>query len=137
VSKCIECRHILTNGRKCHSPALRGKPFCFHHAKLHFRNSATRKPRELTQSQFEDLRGIRTAAAKALEALSSPLVDTRRAGLLLYGLHLAADLCKRASRTEPRNQAEAPGNPSIGSGIRCINTPLKGHDPEQPQILPT
>ena len=34
----IECRHILPNGRKCHSPALRGKPFCFHHAKLHFGN---------------------------------------------------------------------------------------------------
>jgi len=93
----IECRHILPNGRKCHSPARRGKPFCFHHAKLHFRNAATRKPRELTLPGLEDLRDIQTAAAKALEALSSPLVDTRRAGLLLYGLHLAANLSKRIS----------------------------------------
>jgi hypothetical protein len=111
MSSFIECRHILTNGRKCHSPALRGKPFCFHHTKLHFRSSATRKPRELTQSQFGDLRGIRTAAAKALEALSSPLVDTRRAGVLLYGLHLAANLCKRTRSPEARDQAEAPSNP--------------------------
>ncbi len=107
----IECRHTMPNGRKCHSPALRGKPFCFHHAKLHFRNSATRKPRELSQPSFEDLRGIRTAAAKALEALRSPLVDTRRAGLLLYGLHLAANLCKRTSTPEARGQPDVPINP--------------------------
>jgi hypothetical protein len=93
----IECRHILPNGRKCHSPALRGKPFCFHHAKLHFRNSATRKPRELPQLAIEDLHGIQTAVNKAITALSSPLIDTRRAGLLLYGLHLAANLSKRVS----------------------------------------
>ena len=91
----IECRHILTNGRKCHSPALRGKPFCFHHAKLHFHNAAARKPRERTLPSLKDLRDIQRAAAKALEALSSPLVDTRRAGLLLYGLHLAANLSRR------------------------------------------
>jgi len=93
----IECRHILTNGRKCHSPALRGKPFCFHHAKLHFRKSATRRPGELPQPAIEDLRGIQTALNKAVTALSSPLIDTRRAGLLLYGLHLAANLSKRVS----------------------------------------
>ena len=93
----IECRHILTNGCKCHSPALRGKPFCFHHAKLHFRNSATRKPRELLPPPIEDLHGIQTAVNKALTALSSPLIDMRRAGLILYGLHLAANLSKRVS----------------------------------------
>ena len=90
----IECRHILPTGRKCHAAALRGKPFCFHHAKLHFRNSPTRRPSTASVS-LEDLRGLRKAVAMALEALSSPLVDTRRAGLLLYGLHLAAHLSKR------------------------------------------
>ena len=93
----IECRHILTNGRKCHSPALRGKPFCFHHATLHFRKSATRKPRELPLPTIENLHGIQTAVNKAITALSSPLIDTRRAGLLLYGLHLAANLSKCVS----------------------------------------
>ena len=85
----------MPNGRKCHSPALRGKPFCFHHAKLHFRNGATRKPRDLPQSAIEDLRGIQAAVNNAITALSSPLIDTRRAGLLIYGLHLAANLQAR------------------------------------------
>ncbi len=111
MSNVIECRHIKYDGRKCHGAALRGKPFCYHHAKLHFRGSATCRPRVPAQSRLDDLRGIRSAAAKVLEALTSPLVDTRRAGLLLYGLHLAASLCKRTPAPEPRGQAEAPSNP--------------------------
>lgn len=106
MHKFIECRHILTNGRKCRAAALRGKPFCFHHAKLHFRVSRTRKPREINPSDLADLRGLRRAAAKALQALSSPLVDTRRAGLLLYGLHLAANLDKRLSNPRLQNQID-------------------------------
>jgi hypothetical protein len=106
----IECRHILTNGRKCRGAALRGKPFCFHHAKLHFRISRRRKPREIP-SDLGDLRALSAATAKALEALSSPLVDTRRSGLLLYGLHLAANLEKRNSVALLQNTTE-PDSPA-------------------------
>jgi hypothetical protein len=97
MSEFIECRHIMPTGRKCHAAALRGKPFCFFHAKLHFRNSAKRRTRKRNPSPIDDLRVIRTAAAKVLETLTSPLVDTRRAGLLLYGLHLAAYLSRLTS----------------------------------------
>ena len=93
----IGCLHVMPNGRKCHSPALRGKPFCFHHAKLHFRKTASRRPGKLAEPLIEDVSGIQAEVAKALAALCSPLTDTRRAGLLLYGLHLAADLSKRNS----------------------------------------
>ena len=114
--KFIEFRHILAAGRKCHAAALRGKPFCFHHAKLHFRNSPTRKSRT-TQPSLEDLRGLRKAVAEALEALCSPLVDTRRAGLLLYGFNLAANLSKRV--TDSRLGAQS--NPESGQGLRRSN----------------
>jgi hypothetical protein len=56
-----------------------------------------RKPRELPQPTVEDFRGIQIAVNNAITALSSPLIDRRRASLLLYGLHLAADLYKLAS----------------------------------------
>lgn len=29
------CRHILTNGRRCCSPAMRGKAFCYYHGRSH------------------------------------------------------------------------------------------------------
>ena len=35
------CRHLKTNGRQCQSPALRGGPLCFFHAKL---QDAHRRP---------------------------------------------------------------------------------------------
>jgi hypothetical protein len=109
----------VPNGRKCHSPALRGKPFCFHHAKLHFRNSATRKPRELAEPKIQDLRGIQTAVNKAITALNSPLIDTRRAGLLLYGLHLAANLQTRIDATSARERTEgAKSDPSLST--QCV-----------------
>ena len=49
-------------------------------------------------SDLEYVPGIQIAVANALTALGSPLVDTRRAGLLLYGLHLAANLSVRTSK---------------------------------------
>ena len=30
-----ECRHIMPNGARCQSPALRGKVYCYFHFKLH------------------------------------------------------------------------------------------------------
>ena len=96
MQKFIECRHIMTNGRKCRAAALRHKPYCLHHAKLHFRTAAKRRLKESTGSDLHDLDALCRATAKAVEALTSPMVDTRRAGLLLYGIQLATNLQKRA-----------------------------------------
>jgi hypothetical protein len=90
----VECRHILTNGRKCRAAALRGKPFCFFHARLHFRNGHSRS-RKFPQYAVPDLREIQAAVNKTIATLNSPLTDARRAGVLLYGLNLAAHLQTR------------------------------------------
>ena len=31
----FECRHIMPNGARCHSPALRATPYCYYHTRLH------------------------------------------------------------------------------------------------------
>jgi hypothetical protein len=31
----VECRHIMPRGAKCKAPALRGRPYCYFHDKLH------------------------------------------------------------------------------------------------------
>lgn len=117
----VECRHIMPTGRKCRAAALRGKPFCFYHAKLHFRKNVTRRPGKLTEPSIEGVPALTAAVAKALAALCSPLTDTRRAGLLLYGLHLAADLSKRNSDSPTRRTIES----ESGEG------PRYSHDVEQ------
>jgi hypothetical protein len=96
----IECRHILTNGRKCRAAALRGKPFCFFHAKLHFRSGPRHKCRQIPQVGIPDLRDIQVAVDETIATLRSPFTDTRRAGVLLYGLHLAANLQKRSQMAD-------------------------------------
>ena len=101
ITSFIECRHIMTTGRKCRAAAMRGKPFCFHHAKLHFRSSSPRKSGKPANLKLDDASGLQAAVAQALKALSSPLTDIRRAGVLLYGLHLAAHLSKRTSMPPP------------------------------------
>jgi hypothetical protein len=135
--KFIEWRHILSNGRKCRSAALRGKPFCFHHAKLHFRSSFTRKPGKLAEVGVNDLSSLQSAVAEALRALSSPLTDIRRAGVLLYGLHLAADLAKRASKPQPRERADdrnqlKESNPPEQGNCSLIYSPRNEQPPSGP-----
>jgi hypothetical protein len=116
----IECRHIMPTGRKCRAAALRGKPFCFFHAKLHFRKTVTRRPGKLTEPRIEDVSAITAAVAKALSALCSPLTDTRHAGLLLYGLHLAASLSKRVPLPElEENQAKESGKYGSDSALNA------------------
>lgn len=122
----IECRHTMTNGRKCRAAALRDKPFCFHHAKLHFRNSRRPRLKVLTGSDLQDLKALRRATANALEALSSPLVDTRRAGLLLYGLHLAANLEKRMSALARQDHID-----------QISERERSAHDASQPALVTT
>ncbi len=77
--KFIECRHIMPNGRRCRAAALRGKPFCFHHAKLHFRSSFTPKPGKRAQLSVDDLSGLQSAAPRPFELypLPSPTPDAQ------------------------------------------------------------
>jgi hypothetical protein len=97
-----ECRHIMPSGKKCHSPALRDKVYCYHHANLHrLSDPASRAAQDLPVPAIEDISGIQIALTQILGALNSPYMDTRRAGLLLYGLNLAATLVSRAAAPSP------------------------------------
>lgn len=97
-----ECRHIMPSGKKCHSPALREKPYCYYHTNLH-RLGDPSKPaaKELPVPAIEDANGIQIALTQVLGALNSPYMDTRRASLLLYGLQIATQLTKRVSSLSP------------------------------------
>lgn len=93
-----ECRHILPSGRKCHSPAMRGKAFCYFHMmdkRVPARaNASTAKKKHSAEKPFdlpEILNGaaIPTAIGCTLQALAAGRIAPRRASALLYGLQLA------------------------------------------------
>ena len=86
------CRHIMPNGCKCHSPALRGKPFCYFHTRLHglAAKPAAAPGAPLKLPILEDRSAIQVALAQVLDALGSSRIDPRRAGLFLYALQIAS-----------------------------------------------
>ena len=85
-----ECRHVFPSGLRCHSPALHDSPFCYYHRNLR-RAAAPQSPNAPLQFPvLEDKRSIALALTQILNALAAGRIDHRRAGLLLYGLQIAA-----------------------------------------------
>ncbi len=105
-----QCRHILTEGRRCGGVCLRNEEFCyFHHTtRRPVENAAARKARlgtfELVMP--EDRSAIQLAIGQVLERVASNDLDPRRAGLLLYGLQIA-------SLNLPRPVAESANMPFV------------------------
>jgi len=91
------CRPIMPSGAKCHAPALRGKPYCYFHTRLHKFTAAP--PIEvdgnLRLGVLEDRSAIQIALAQVLDALYSGRLDPRRAGLSLYGIQIASQNVER------------------------------------------
>ena len=86
-----KCRHIMPNGAKCHAPALRGKPYCYFHTRLHrFAAEPPIPPTDPPAPLLEDRSAIQIALAQVLDALCSSRIDPRRAGLFLYALQIAS-----------------------------------------------
>ena len=104
-----ECRHIMHNGARCHSPALRDTDYCYFHTTLHNRASQLRTSRAKTPKQaepldlplLEDRSTIQVALTRIVERLCSSDLETRRAGLLLYALQIAAQNVERKTDILP------------------------------------
>jgi hypothetical protein len=99
-----ECRHIKTSGGKCGSPALRGQPYCYFHARLPNGGSNPRATRQepsflpLAFQSLENRGAIQHAIGEVGAALIDDRIDPRRARLLLYGLQVASGNLKSAEK---------------------------------------
>jgi hypothetical protein len=108
-----ECRHIKTNGIRCHAPSLRNKPYCYFHMNL----SRTLRPRSsatqtLDLPPIEDTSSVLLAVGQVLHWLQSPTADTKRAGLMLYSLQIASQLTARREHTRPEECVQELSNES-------------------------
>lgn len=94
------CRHILTNGHRCKSPALRESAWCFYHRNLHDRHSPYRHTEttkgylcpglHIQLTALEDRESVQVALSVVINALATGRLETKRATALLYGLQLAS-----------------------------------------------
>ncbi|HEX4031382.1 MAG TPA: hypothetical protein VHX20_13515 [Terracidiphilus sp.] len=134
----IECRHILPRGTKCKSPALRGKVYCYFHDRLQrFEQDGQRDASEpLLLPSLEDARGIQMAISQILAALGSGRLESRKAGLYLYGLQLATQLLAQLPEPSPQEMVRTVTTGADGNYIAAEETPqetqfahlIEGHD---------
>src|SRR5215469_18671254 len=109
-TKRYQCRHIFTAGHRCGSPALRNQDFCYYH---HTTRKPAPKNRPLAPFDLElpvpeDRAAIQQALGLFLQRIASNQIDPRRAGLLLYGLQIAASILpKPQKQTKSRRNEEA------------------------------
>ena len=101
----------MPNGARCHSPALRDMDYCYFHNRLKTiakpnRAKSHSAPAEEEPRKFpvpEDRSAILVALSQILNDLSSNALDTRRAGLLIYGLQVASQNVERRQDVLPFN----------------------------------
>jgi len=108
------CRHTMPGGRRCHSPALRGRSYCFHHQKLHVAlNRSKHSHKRLELASIESPEGVRLAITQVCDALGKARIDDKKAGTIMYGLQLATQLVRksrshlRSSRTHCSSSTHA------------------------------
>lgn len=94
-----ECRHIKPNGCKCKSPALKDKPYCYYHIRVHrlARNLGAVAPYEQKDMQIpflEDRGAVQIALSEVVSALAGHRIDFKRAALIIYALQVASSNAK-------------------------------------------
>ena len=77
------CSQIKQDGRRCQSPALRGKRLCYFHGRLHY-------PRRTVLPLLEDANSVQAVLLSVQRALLEGTVDHPTARLLLHALQIAA-----------------------------------------------
>ena len=103
-----ECRHIIPSGAKCRAMALRAKPYCYFHTRLH-RFTAAPSPGPMDSIKIpvlEDRSAIQIAIAQVLDALCSSRLDPKRAYLFLYAIQIASKNVERKFDIIPSSTEE-------------------------------
>ena len=105
------CKHIKANGEFCGSPALRGREYCYFHLTVLGRRLRTQKHimkgecHYLQLPTLEDADSIQLGVMQVMDALLRDQIDTKIAGLLLYGLQIASSNLKQGAHFEQDKSA--------------------------------
>src|SRR5437016_8627106 len=94
------CQHLKTNGTQCGSPALRNGEYCYFHRRwrmttVDLSHSAHHVTTEFVLPVLEDADSIQITLGQIMRMIVCRQVDTKSAGLLLYGLQIASANLRR------------------------------------------
>jgi hypothetical protein len=94
------CNHVKEDGTFCGSPALDGRDYCYYHLtqrgrRMHRAQARRRgQPWRLQLPLLDNLRAVQIAIGEVLEAMAGGQLDTRAAGVMLYGIQQATVVLK-------------------------------------------
>ena len=97
------CQHVKENGIFCSSPALKGRSYCYYHVRTRARRlsmanaQSEKRPWRLDLPPLEDMYAVQCAIGNVVEALAAGTLDSKRGGLILYGLQQAANNVRMAA----------------------------------------
>src|SRR5215471_18707772 len=89
------CHHIKTNGTQCNSPALRNERLCYFHNKWRPEFLWLNQPKNhqntgsIILPVLEDASSIQSAIGQVMSLVLQDVIDSKKAGLLLYALQTA------------------------------------------------
>lgn len=125
------CRHIKTNGTRCHAPSLTGTVWCYFHDRLHQQHATYHYApaargylvpgQHIQLAPLEDRESVQVAISVVINALAIGKLETRRATALLYGLQLASS-----------NARGLDLQPSVPEIVRAVETTDDGIDLAEP-----
>jgi hypothetical protein len=144
-----QCRHIMPEGIRCGSPALRDERFCYHHHQTR-RPIADARKRQARRNAFgmpvpNSRAEIQDSIGRIISHIAGNEIDLRRAGLLLYALQLASTNLTEHQRRKSADQtlstdpqtAPPPEHPHYGTGPKPAFTsdgePISTVQPPPPQ----
>ena len=92
-----ECRHIKDDGQRCHSPAMKSKPYCYFHTKLKRMDSQPM----IHIPMLEDSTSVLLGIGQVMRMLALDTMEIKRAGIMLYGLQIATCVIKQRAQARP------------------------------------
>jgi hypothetical protein len=103
-----ECRHIMPSGAKCHAVALKDRPYCYAHTRLHKFKAAPQigVMDDLRLPFMEDRHSIQLSIAMIVDAFCTARIDSKHAGLLLYAVQLSTQNVDRTGDVVPAETVE-------------------------------
>jgi hypothetical protein len=107
-SSIARCQHIKVNGTQCGSPSLKSRRLCFFHnrwreTRIDFNKAGSAYFVEsFALPVLEDANSIQVTITQVLRLIIAKHLDSKTAGLLLYGLQTAS-LNLKSAQFEPYN----------------------------------
>jgi hypothetical protein len=101
------CQHIKTNGTQCGSPALRNEGFCYYHSqsrpeRVEVCEKSAKPGGEILFPLLEDAHSIQAMVRQVAIMLLRGTIDSKKAGIVLYALQIAASNLKRMDEEKAR-----------------------------------